>query len=75
MATSGLEFVTESKQPLIQKIQIDIKEDKKETVIQKIKDLSKEDFQKLKVKGDGNCMVRAIIRSIGEDELKHPELR
>ena len=42
VATSGLEFDTESKQPLIKKIQIDIKEDKKEIVIQKIKDLSKE---------------------------------
>ena len=42
MATSGLEFDTESKQPLIKKIQIDIKEDKKEIVIQRIKDLSKE---------------------------------
>ena len=73
--SSGLEFNEKTYQPIISKAQIDIKEDNKNILIKKIKDLTITDFQKIKVRGDGNCLVRAMLRSIGENELKHLELR
>ena len=42
---------------------------------EKIKDLKKEDFQVIKTKGDGNCLPRALLKSIEEEEIKHLELR
>ena len=45
-------------------------------IIKKIKDLTISVFQQLKqkVRGDGNCLPRAILRSIEENELEHLEL-
>ena len=75
MAVSGLEFDEITKQPKIKKAQIDINEDNIDISIAKIKDLKREDFQIIKTNGDGNCLTRALLKSIEEEELKHIELR
>ena len=43
--------------------------------IKKDKRLNEKDFQKLDTKGDGNCLLRAILKSTGNNELRFPELR
>ena len=61
MISSGLEFDEATKQPKIKNLQIDISNDSKNEVSKKIKDLNEKDFQKLDTKGDGNCLLRAIL--------------
>ena len=75
MATSGLDFDIETNQPKMESIQINILKDTKTDVINKIKDITINEFQKIEVKKDGNCLPRAILKSIKENELYHPELR
>ena len=75
MATSGLEFDPITKQPKINNLQIDVDKDNKETIIKKIKEIDKSEFQPIKTPGDGNCMTRAILKSINEEEANHLELR
>ena len=75
MISSGLEFDEAIKQPKIKKLQIDISNDSKNEVSKKIKDLNEKDFQKLDTKGDGNCLLSAILKSTGNNELRFPELR
>ena len=73
MISSGLEFDEATKQPKIKNLQIDISNDSKNEVSKKIKDLNEKDFQKLDTKGDGNCLLRAILKSTGNNELRFPE--
>ena len=75
MATSGLEFDPITEQPKINNKQIDIDKDDKDTIIKKVKELSLSEFQPIKTPGDGNCMTRAILKSIDENEANHIELR
>ena len=75
MISSGLDFDNKTKQPKIKKLQIDIAKDSKNDIIKKIKNLNQEDFQKIKTRGEGNCLLRAILKSINENELKFKELR
>ena len=75
MATSGLDFDIETNQPKMESIQINILNDTKTDAINKIKDITINEFQKIEVKKDGNCLPRAILKSIKENELYHPELR
>ena len=66
---------TNRNQPKIENIQIDISKDKKETIKEKIKNITKRDFQKIETKKDGNCMFYAILKSIKDREYIHKELR
>ena len=75
MISSGLDFDNKTKQPKVKNLQIDIAKDSKNDIIKKIKNLNQEDFQKIKTRGDGNCLLRAILKSINENELKFNELR
>ena len=62
-------------QPKIEKTIIDILNDKKDKVINKIKNLTKQEFSKIEAKANGNCMFYAILKSIKENEIKHMEMR
>ena len=75
MATSGLQFDPITEQPKVNNQQIDVDKDDKETIIKKIKELNNYEFQPIKTTGDGNCMTRAILKSIDENEANHIELR
>ena len=75
MATSGFEFDPITKQPKVNDMIIDIDKDNKDTIIKKIKEINKKEFQPVKTLEDGNCMTRSILRSIGENEENHLELR
>ena len=75
VAASGTEIYTKRNQPKIENIQIDISKDKKETIIEKIKNITKRDFQKIETKKDGNCMFYAILKSIKDKEYNHQEMR
>ena len=75
VAASGIEIDTKRNQPKIENIQIDISKDKKETIKEKIKNITKRDFQKIETKKDGNCMFHAILKSIKDREYIHKELR
>ena len=66
---------TNRNQPKIENILIDINKDKKETIKEKIKNITKRDFQKIETKKDGNCMFYAILKSIKNSEYIHKELR
>ena len=67
MATSGLQFDPITEQPKVNNQQIDVDKDDKETIIKKIKELNNYEFQPIKTTGDGNCMTRAILKSIDEN--------
>ena len=41
----------------------------------KIKDINEKDFQKFYIKGNGSCLMREILKSTGNNELRFPELR
>ena len=75
MATSGLEFGPTTNQQKVNQLQIEFNKDNKVTIIKKIKDLNRKEFQPIKTLGDGNCMTRAILKSIRENETNHLELR
>ena len=75
MATSGLQFDPITEQPKVNNQQIDVDKDDKETIIKKIKELNNYEFQPIKTTGDGNCMTRAILKSLDENEANHIELR
>ena len=74
-AISGIEIDMKKNQPKIKKIKIDVEKDNKKEIIDKIKGISKKDFQTLETKKDGNCLFYSILKSIKEKEIKHLELR
>ena len=49
--------------------------DGKEEIIDKIKNISKKEFQIIETKKDGNCLFYSILKSIKERIAKHTELR
>jgi len=44
-------------------------------ILEELKKLDKDKIQKIKVKGDGSCLYRAVLVYLGEDEAKFMELR
>ena len=50
------------------------KEENKKSPIQ-LKEPNIQDFTKIKIKGDGNCLQRAILKALNLDENDQPNLR
>ena len=75
LATNKVEINQKTKQPVIAKLQINLLEDNKTEIIDKIKNIGPQDFGILETKKDGNCMFSAILKSIKENEDRHIELR
>ena len=49
--------------------------DGKEEIIDKIRNISKKEFQIIETKKDGNCLFYSFLKSIKERIAKHTELR
>ena len=63
---------TETKNALFS---IDILNNDSNKILEVLKKLNTDEIPKIKVKGDGSCLYRAILVSLGEDEKKFMELR
>lgn len=50
------------------------KEENKKSPLQ-LKEPNIQDFTKIKIEGDGNCLPRAILKALNLDENDHPHLR
>ena len=74
-AMAGIEMDNKKNQPKIEKLQIDVDVDQNEEIIDKIKNISKKEFQIIETKKDGNCLFYSILKSIKENIVKHTELR
>ena len=51
-----------------------LKEESKKSPLQ-LKEPNIQDFTKIKIKGDGNCLPRTILKTLNLDENDHPYLR
>ena len=54
---------------------INVNEDDKTQIIQKIKNIKSNEFSKIETKKDGNCMYYAILKTLKINEIRHLELR
>ena len=60
-ASNNIIINQKTKQPNLDKLQIDILKDKKTEIKDKIKNLGSQDFRRLETIKDGNCMFHAIL--------------
>ena len=61
IASNNIKINQKTKQPNLDKLQIDILKDKKIEIKDKIKNLGSQDFRSLETIKDGNCMFHAIL--------------
>ena len=74
-AMAGIKMDNKKNQSKIEKILIDVNVDVNEEIIDKIKNISKKEFQIIETKKYGYCLFYLILKSIKERIVKHTELR